>query len=114
MQVRRVEPSLDPAGKCPPWFFVVGLLADNVARLPQNVSYYRDLSRLSGRYCHSAGVADTCGGHYADAQGIAGQPGIRLAELFNPCETHKYRAAQIGISHAIVCVSGALSKVPNG
>lgn len=42
------------------------------------------------------------------------QPGrIQLAELFAPGEDSKVRlAAQIGITHAIVGVSGALSKVP--
>src|SRR5690242_12303686 len=39
--------------------------------------------------------------------------GIQLAELFSPDEDHKIRlAAQIGITHAIVGVSGPLSRVP--
>ena len=39
--------------------------------------------------------------------------GIQLAELFAPGEDHKIRlAAQIGITHAIVGVSAALSRVP--
>ena len=39
--------------------------------------------------------------------------GIQLAELFGPEETHKIKlAAQIGITHAIVSVGGALSRVP--
>src|SRR5216684_1146323 len=41
------------------------------------------------------------------------QRGIQLAELFSPGEDHKIRlAAQIGITHAIVGVSGALARVP--
>src|SRR5581483_6176724 len=44
---------------------------------------------------------------------IPGAHGIQLAELFTPNEDHKIRlAAQIGITHAIVNVSGELSKVP--
>ena len=43
----------------------------------------------------------------------AGGRGIQLAELFGPEEEHKIRlAAQIGITHAIVGVGGALSRVP--
>ena len=41
------------------------------------------------------------------------QRGIQLAELFSPDEDHKIRlAAQVGITHAIVGVSGALARVP--
>ena len=44
---------------------------------------------------------------------LPGSRGIQLAELFTPDEDHKIKlAAQIGISHAIVNVSGTLSKVP--
>jgi mannonate dehydratase len=40
-------------------------------------------------------------------------PGIQLAELFSPGEDQKIRlASQIGITHAIVGVGGALGKVP--
>jgi len=39
--------------------------------------------------------------------------GMKLAELFEPRETHKIRlAAQVGITHAIVDVSKELGKVP--
>ncbi len=39
--------------------------------------------------------------------------GIKLAELFNPDETHKIRlASQIGINHAILGALPALSRVP--
>jgi mannonate dehydratase len=39
--------------------------------------------------------------------------GIQLAELFSPDEEHKIRlASQIGITHAIVSVTGALSAAP--
>src|SRR6516162_9592783 len=41
--------------------------------------------------------------------------GIQLAELFALDEDHKIRlASQIGITHAIVGVSPALSRVPSG
>ncbi len=44
---------------------------------------------------------------------LPGSRGIQLAELFKPNEDHKIRlAAQIGIGHAIVGVTDALSKVP--
>jgi mannonate dehydratase len=47
------------------------------------------------------------------APATGSQRGIQLAELFSPGEDHKIRlAAQIGITHAIVGVSGALARVP--
>src|SRR5258708_29567933 len=81
------------------------------------------MSRITRRNCLQGTVTalSTAGlGTPASSDGstpmrkeLPGSRGIQLAELFKPNEDHKIRlAAQIGIGHAIVGVTDALSKVP--
>jgi mannonate dehydratase len=74
------------------------------------------MAHITRRICLQgsvAALAHAAGPATPARTNLPGSRGIQLAELFNPGEDHKIRlATQIGISHAIVGVSGALSKVP--
>jgi mannonate dehydratase len=77
--------------------------------------------RISRRNCIQGSLAALAGGAAPATGAVTPQRrnanptgrGMQLAELFSPDDTHKLKlATQVGVTHAIVGVSGALSRAP--